>query len=65
MERYCCCYGHVTSVARSARRPPYPPHQVERGMRRQLPMPVCVVWGAKDHALITKNLDGVNLVGVG
>lgn len=36
--------------------------EVERGMRRQLPMPVCVVWGAKDHALITKNLDGVNLV---
>ncbi|GFR47062.1 hypothetical protein Agub_g8748 [Astrephomene gubernaculifera] len=33
--------------------------EVERGLRRQLEMPVLVVWGAEDHALLVSNLKGV------
>jgi hypothetical protein len=32
---------------------------VDRALRRQLDMPVLVVWGAQDHALLLSNLIGV------
>ncbi|KAG2488057.1 hypothetical protein HYH03_013361 [Edaphochlamys debaryana] len=36
--------------------------EVERGLRRRLDIPVCVVWGQEDHALDTTNLIGTNEV---